>query len=1652
MKRQANVLSALIQNFDTVENAIEASQNSSHSALRENEKFLDSFEGRLLQLTNTVQTKWSEALDTDLIKDAIDLFTKLVDTLDFKDSAIVDIVDDLVKVLSWLMDLVGDNNFGYTLIAFFGGSLIKKYGLPEFFEKLKKQGTETIDGLTTKIEQFENRRALAQKNLKQQGFTDEQIKDNEKIKQYNQKIEELNQKKAELQNQTDKTSESLKKEGEVTKQVSAATSNQSVTVASNTATTSINSTQQTANASAQLENKGARASNDITIDEQNADIVTQNGLLQENSAQQQANAATTTKGANGIGASLKSLGKSIAIMIIIQAALEAIDGWVSLIKEAFEDTSKTFEELHQEFEKASDDLQQEKSELHDIENELDDIKSQIKDLEAFGTLSFTQEEELNRLKKQREELERTAEIQGIITKNQQTKTNNAALSAARAYMEQSAEIEETREEFIEKEKENTTKWTDTIGNTAIAIGGIIAMAASWTGVGAIVGGVIAGLGAATVGIGQIAAQAAAENAYEAQQTHKQAIDTYAEKKDDYVKRMNEAYAKGDTDKYQEIKEEYDNFEGMMADNIGGLMEYLNSVDYDSLSDTKKKEYEEFQRIVNEYSLANDGSITGVVDSILNYDRYKKIGYDMDKVQKQLKRGEITAEEAKTLIENMITPELKNEFTDLGIKVDDVVKSYVQLGVAAKNNASVMDSLDKISAVTNAFNSLGDAVKEFREEGVVSASVLESLNETFGKLDGFEELYKVLATGEGDLAAAVTNVANAYVGQAGILTDMTDEELGVMVARLKAIGVLNAEEVLMARQTGQEKLDALGLSYAIDLSNYGTAEAAKIAIAQAAGLNIASIQGDTIEELENAYKMDLSAYGSVAEAKIAIAKKVAKEELDAKLAKGEIKQWEYNDAIANLNSFNQYDSVIQGIIDNAYKGFTFDFNNQIGIGNEYDEHWGDDEASKAFQKKMAYWDNRIAANQAKYDQIQNEIDLLEAKGMRAGEEYYRAQIELENERKTLLEEQKAEALAYLATLEKGSEQWWEVAKQLNDIKGELDDVTAKVQELNDAIGQIRWDGFEKLHERFSNLTSDLENIRDILSNEDMFDDEGNWTEAGVATLATYIQDLEIYKNALTDVQKELADFQKGYEGNEDYFATIGIDSESEYYDKLVELTDEQDEYTKKIKDSEQSVVEMYENQIDALEEYIGELIDGYNDYIDTVKEALDAERDLYDFKKNVQKQTKDIASLERRIAALSGSTNAADIAERRKLQAELNEAKEGLNDTYYDHAKDQQSKALDDEAQAYEETMNKYIEGLREMLEEATKDMTTFLSTITNVVTQNAGSVEAAYNSTGLAIDSAIISPWTKAAEAMAGYEDGALARMNDWTKAGENGYFYNFDVNATNQLKSPWSAGTNAANTFASNVKTAMGEVYKSVQSNVDNSLEKWNSLTSEIQDTSTGTNNISKTPATTTTNNKGDQFVKSGKYVSSMFSFTGKGSIGNGTQYTDEKTGKKYYKITSGAYKDYYVSTGSVIFNGKQGAIYDGTYLFTKKYAKGTLGTSRDEWALTDELGDELVLVPGANGNLSFMRKGTSVVPADITANLVEWGKLNPDMLKVGSGVNLNTISNAIIKPELNFGFDSLVHVDNCSQETLKDLEKMVDNKINQFSKQLNYAIKKYK
>ena len=120
-----------------------------------------------------------------------------------------------------------------------------------------------------------------------------------------------------------------------------------------------------------------------------------------------------------------------------------------------------------------------------------------------------------------------------------------------------------------------------------------------------------------------------------------------------------------------------------------------------------------------------------------------------------------------------------------------------------------------------------------------------------------------------------------------------------------------------------------------------------------------------------------------------------------------------------------------------------------------------------------------------------------------------------------------------------------------------------------------------------------------------------------------------------------------------------------------------------------------------------------------------------------------------------------------------------------------------------------------------------------------------------------------------------------------------------------------------------------------------------------------------------------------------------------------------------------------------------------GKLGSS--QWALVDEAGEELILGAGRTGRLEYLRKGSGVIPADLTKNLMEWGKHNISdlMLPKSLAAKLPEIARAGYASELRF--DSMLHVDNATSDSIPLLKKEMENVLEAFAKKQNYALKRY-
>lgn len=80
-KNRSNIAASILQNGDMLRSVYQDAQNSEGSAEKELEAYLDSIDGKMAQLENRAQEFWSVLIDSNTIKNGIDLLTNLLELL-----------------------------------------------------------------------------------------------------------------------------------------------------------------------------------------------------------------------------------------------------------------------------------------------------------------------------------------------------------------------------------------------------------------------------------------------------------------------------------------------------------------------------------------------------------------------------------------------------------------------------------------------------------------------------------------------------------------------------------------------------------------------------------------------------------------------------------------------------------------------------------------------------------------------------------------------------------------------------------------------------------------------------------------------------------------------------------------------------------------------------------------------------------------------------------------------------------------------------------------------------------------------------------------------------------------------------------------------------------------------------------------------------------------------------------------------------------------------------------------------------------------------------------------------------------------------------------------------------------------------------------
>ena len=659
-----------------------------------------------------------------------------------------------------------------------------------------------------------------------------------------------------------------------------------------------------------------------------------------------------------------------------------------------------------------------------------------------------------------------------------------------------------------------------------------------------------------------------------------------------------------------------------------------------------------------------------------------------------------------------------------------------------------------------------------------------------------------------------------------------------------------------------------------------------------------------------------------------------------------------------------------------------------------------------------YDNRISLITSTNDRIQETIDLLDEEGKRSSAVMYEEMIKNSTKQLSELQNKRAEmqnkldeavSLGPVNGVEKYSSQWYEMVNVISDVDSEINDCKVALEGFQNSINQLHWDNFEKFIDAIDNVGTEISNLGDLIDEEDVVDEIGNWTKKGITALGLYAQEMERAKYRAEQYGKEIEYL------NQEYAA--GKYSVDEYNEKIQELKDGQWDSIKSYESAKKSIIDLNKTRVEAIKDGIQKEIDAYSELIDKKKEELSLQKDAHDFSKQVAEQQKNVADLQKKLAVMAGDNSASAIAQKKKLQAELSAAKQELEELYYNHSVEKQQEALDKSLENYQYNKQDEMDALDESLkneEQVISDSYATIAANTESVAQTLAEIASQY---GITLSDSVTKPWLDGANAIGTYQEQLDTSMSSFTQ----------------QLE-------------------ALKKMYADLQAQADSTGR---SMVDAINSNKSKTESSTYTPPQSTQPSTPSQPSKPSA-PSAGSSVTVKKSATNFSR--DGGNGTRMQSWVPGSTFTVYKVSGSEVLIGRNGG-YTGWVRLSdiEGYAKGTKGVTNDQLAMLDELGEELVLHAGKDGKLQFLTKGTSVIPSDITENLMKLGSLDPRQVLDNNRPSIGAPHIINNNMEINMEIAEVVHIDHADNSSIPDITKAVQKQMDAYMKNINQGLKRY-
>lgn len=352
---------------------------------------------------------------------------------------------------------------------------------------------------------------------------------------------------------------------------------------------------------------------------------------------------------------------------------------------------------------------------------------------------------------------------------------------------------------------------------------------------------------------------------------------------------------------------------------------------------------------------------------------------------------------------------------------------------------------------------------------------------------------------------------------------------------------------------------------------------------------------------------------------------------------------------------------------------------------------------------AYYDAKQNYESIQGNNASSAAKLKQAKGEDLITEDYQKQID-SNEKQAQLYEESAKTMQLnldekvkAGDIKKGSQEWMQMQGEIDACTSSANDLRTTNEELKNSMrDDIYYRGFERAIKAAQNLQNSLTTISSLIDEDAMFDDDGNLTDYGTAAIATNIANVKSEKDELNQLMQERA---KMAEHRDEY-------SDTEWADAIQKSDQDIADAVKSIKSAEDSVTTILKNNAK-------QKLDAINKTISAYSEAIKKSNDYYTYDKQLKSSNKDIQILRSQINALNGVSDAASRAKKARLEAELQEKQDALDDTVKDHIYNLQIDGLDKLSTQLNDDYEKYCKELSSSVDKIEETFTSLSGTISS---------------------------------------------------------------------------------------------------------------------------------------------------------------------------------------------------------------------------------------------------------------------------------------------------------------------------------------------------